>query len=178
MREYPDDPDRNSTTHGIAGRVEYRFSPMFWAEVSAAYAQEKFDNPIIDAAPTKSTSLNFTWSPRTYVRIKLGGTLVEEGINFEQASTAAKSQRVGASMEYGITRHLLLSAGAGYVHADRETTFGPRTDNDYAARVRLDYTIWRNALLAVQYDYRLSKSSDLPTDLLQQIVRLELRASF
>lgn len=178
MREYPDDPDRNSTTRGIVGKLEYRFSPMIWTDISAAYAQENFDNPVLESAPTRSTGLGLNWSPRSYVRIRLGGTLVEEGVNFEQASTSAKGHRIDASMDYAISRRLLFSAAAGYVHTDRETTVGPRTDVDYAARMRLDYGLWRNALLAVTYDYRLSKSSDLPTDLLQQIVRLELRASF
>src|SRR5215510_5315968 len=111
-----------------------------------------------------------TWFPRSYLRVRVVGGVGDEGQNFDQASSSGTFARVDAGLDYRFARLWTFSAYASYLHADR-TSFGggPRTDDDYFARLRLDYNLWRNSFVGLVYDYRLSKSSDIFDNLERQI---------
>jgi hypothetical protein len=176
-REYSNNQDRDSTQLGTAGKVEFAVTPLVFVDLAGAYSTEDFNTGVFDSGPTRSVYLGATWFPRSYLKVRVAGGVGEEGQNFDQASSSGKFTRVDAGLDYGFARSWNLSAFASYFHADRTSFIGPRVDDDYIARLRLDYNFWRNSFVGLLYDYRLNKSSDIG-NVERQIVRLEVKSRF
>jgi hypothetical protein len=177
--ENPNAPERDAVTRAIKGGFDFAITPLISASVVVLYSQQEFDNAQSVPDPTRTASVGMRWAPLRYLTFGVSSTIGEEGVNFEQASSSSKFWSVGTDMSYGITKHVVFAAGAMYGHATRQTPLSTtRVDDDYAAKIALNYNFWRDAYMTLQHDWRLSKSSDSSFDLEAQVTRAEVRARF
>jgi hypothetical protein len=159
ITEFDDNVGGDSTSHYVLAGVDHAFSPTFTASARAGVQFAEYDGAGDQTAPYFEGALNYRVAKLTTLRWYHALGFDDSESNGSQTNL---SYRTGLTLDQKLSEQLSLNLSLNYVHSEYENSsvFSDFSDNLFAGAIGIDYRVWRNVGLNVNYSY-VTATSDL-----------------
>jgi hypothetical protein len=176
-REFDGDLALNRDSQGgtVQAGLEWAFSRLLSAQVSAGYLQQDYSNAALKTVQGPAFAASLIWNPTPLMTIK---AYLEREVGETTFSTASGRLDTfgGITLDYEVLRNLIIGLGARY--GERDYIGSTRLDKLAEISTNVDYKLNRHVSVGSFYSYLTRDSSNASQSYDRHLVGIHAKAQY